>query len=141
MASQGFTATTLDNETINIPPATDFWVQSERGTVLPPPVVSSCMLIKLAENHVAVDFLILDATAIGVSSRKPFFIQVSAREYQDRSGGKYAVVQRPSQHTNGISPWEYYTSKLNAEHSYYVYASPAESDFHKDRKEVYLIDL
>lgn len=141
MAYKGFIAVTLDQNAINIPPADKFLFQSKRGEVLPS-AEGECVLIKLSENHVAVDFLILDATEIGVSSKKLFFVQVSAMKYQDSpKGRKFDAVHAPSLHTNGETPWDYYTSRLSAEKSYYVYASPAESSFHKDREHVYLIDL
>ena len=70
-ALQGITATNLDEKQIYIPPANVEWIQRDYGGVPQSTRVGECMLIKLIENHVAVDFLILDGTG------RPFNREIS----------------------------------------------------------------
>ena len=145
LAYKGFEACTLAKQhVVHIPAPTSYEIQQQPGDVLEPPQTGQCVLIKLAENHVAVDFLIVDATELGAASKKLFFVQVSVMQYQERSSeGKVAAIHQPSAHTHDQSPWDYYTNMLQCRksNSYYVYASPAESTFSKDRDTVYLINL
>lgn len=48
---------------------------------------SGCHLIKLYQNHAAIDFLVVD-NQVGKNSRRLFLIQVSSMKYQNRKGDK-----------------------------------------------------
>ena len=74
-------------------------------------------MIKLAHNHVAVDFLILDCSGVGAASQKLYFVQVSVQPYQNREAGKrYNVV---SHQLGETTPLAHYKAVLNAKNTYY----------------------
>jgi len=141
MASQrGLIAAKPDNtQEKMIPPVGEVWVQSCHGEVpdFVGPDYNKCLMIKPAINHYAFDFMIVDCTGLGTTSRLIYFVQVSVQAYQNRkSNRKYsAIVCRP--------PLNYYSSKFNVQLSncFYVYASSAESSFGCDAENVYTVDL
>ena len=72
-ASIGFVIEGINTNktTMQIPPATEVWVQPSYGSI-PTDFGNSyqhCLLVKLAENHVAVDFLLVVCSSGGVQGR------------------------------------------------------------------------
>ena len=148
MASQrGFTAAKPDNtQEKTIPPVGEVWIQPCHGEVpnFVGPDYNKCLMIKLAIDHYAFDFMIVDCTGLGTMSRLIYFVQVSVQAYQNRkSNRKYSAIERASAHTSGRPPLNYYSSEFNVQLSncFYVYASSAESSFGSDAENVYTVDL
>ena len=86
------------------------------------------ILIKLVQKHPAVDFLVINNW--GASSKRLFFVQVSAKKYQERSKEKRcsAVEKTFKKDTNFAlqSPLLTYSkfTSIPFNRCYYVYASP-----------------
>ena len=105
-----------------------------------------CILIKLIQKHPAVDFLILENLA-GVSSKKLFFVQVSAVKYQDRESDKKCDAVRANFKMLGdSSPLKVYSQKANIGMTdcYFVYATTApfpRNEKFKDAQFVYFVNL
>jgi len=122
------------------------WIQPCHGEVpdFVVPDYNKCLMIKPAIDHYAFDFMIVDCTGLGTTSRLIYFVQVSVQAYQNRkSNRKYSAIERASIHTSGCPPLNYYSSKFNVQLSncFYVYASSAESSFGRDAENVYTVDL
>lgn len=84
-APRGFTAKGA-RDYVTVPKITKTWSQPTAGYCPPTDTIGSseCLMIKLAENHYAIDFLILDCTVAGVKNRRLYFVQVSAQKYTHR---------------------------------------------------------
>ena len=86
-------------------------------------------VIKLAENHVAIDFLILDDDGTKAHNVL-YFVQVSTRKYQDRlASNRLGAIKEKSTHTASKTPLNIYATELEVDESrcYFVYASPLAS--------------
>lgn len=117
-----------------IPPVQDVWVQPKYGET--PDYVgndySKCMMMKLAKDHFAIDFLILDCTPTGVQGRTLYFVQVSVTKYEScPMSRKYNAINVPTKHLSSVSPKAFYCKKLNVDtrNCAYVYVSSAKSSF------------
>ena len=84
-----------------------------------------CTLIKLAQMHPAVDFLIVDKSRGGVSARALYFIQVSNSRYQDRPADKKFNAVKSSFHGLSDAPYDFYYRMFHIRNNnaYYVYSS------------------
>ena len=86
-------------------------------------------VIKLAENHVAIDFLILDDDGTKAHNVL-YFVQVSTRKYQDRlASNRLGAIKEKGTHTASKTPLNFYATELEVDESrcYFVYASPLAS--------------
>ena len=73
LAQNGVTATCMKDtrKMLEIPPShMDFWRQSCYGEVLQEKPDKGCLIMKLAEKHCAIDFLILDCSPLGVRNKQ-----------------------------------------------------------------------
>lgn len=133
------TATRGDKkEEINIPICTDVYFQ--RHFEFPSRKIGKCTIIKLSENHPAIDFLILDDTRLEKDSCKLFLVQVSIKSYQNRGANeKYSAVNRKQ--INGKSVKQYYTNLADVKecNCTYLFISSAESHIEMDATDVYTI--
>ena len=135
-ASIGFVLEGINTNktTLQIPPATEVWVQPSYGSI-PTDFGNSyqhCLLVKLAENHVAVDFLLVDCTSGGVQGRKLYFVQVSVQAYESRHAERRcSAIEKSSPQLGNSPPTTFYSSKFNVKGNkcYYVYVSSATSSF------------
>lgn len=109
----------------------------------------SCCLIKLAQNHPGIDFIIYEDKG-PVSTKVLYFIQVSSQQYQNRTK-KLKAVSEPSSTLGEMSPYVYYRNAfgmgLSAE-VFYIYSSPVQvpindkfSTSKKDQNSVYFTIL
>ena len=120
--------------TMQLPPATEVWVQPSYGSI-PTDFGNSyqhCLKVKLAENHVAVDFLIVDCTSGGVQGRKLYFVQVSEQAYESRHAERRcSAIEKSSPQLGNSPPTTFYSSKFNVKgnNCYSVYVSSATSSF------------
>ena len=127
----------LSKDPITIPSVDNVFVQHSIG-VIPDSFItdsgtSTCLVVKLAQNHVAIDFLIVtNGPAGGIDSRKLYFVQVSLQRYEDRnSESKLAAISTTYTQLDGKSPISVYSHLFNThkKNCYYVYASSAKSSF------------
>ena len=84
-----------------------------------------CSLIKLAQNHFGIDFLIYNSKGT-VPSRVLYFIQVSSSRYQDRpSDRKFSAVLQTTVTLANQSPYDYYMNmyKVKNNNAFYIYSS------------------
>lgn len=114
-------------------------IQPDNGT---------CTLVKLVEDHPALDFLIIDKS-YGKDSNRLFFIQVSLSRYECRNTDKrfdsiFNTFKNFFDYTT--SPFEHYSDKLSiqANNCFYVYVSPENpSKLGKtdDYNRIYFVDI
>lgn len=118
-----------EDMSIEIPSTTEkVWIQPSYGEV--PQQFSGCLVVKLAQNHCAVDFLIVDSTPIGANNKRLYFVQVSAKAYTERAtDDRYCAIERSFSQLNGKSPLNLYSQKLNIkkDNCYFLYATSSSS--------------
>ena len=102
------------------------------------------LLIKLAENHVCIDFLLIDPK-LGVRNKSLYFIQVSVQQYQNHpTGRRYEAIEDASSTLRDMSPRDYYSTKfqIGKKNCFYVYASSASSHtITRNASKVYICEL
>ena len=118
-----------------LPPVTDAWIQPRYGKIPDyfGPNYQGCLMVKLAEKHAAIDFVIADCSGVGVASRRLYLVQVSVQDYDKRKDRKYSAINQFSYQLHE-TPRECYTSKFKIQRWYYVYVSPADSTFSSVKK-------
>ena len=100
----------------------------------------TCCLVKLAQRHPAIDFIIYETKGAS-RTRVLYFIQVSAQAYQERET-KLDAVNRPYDTLRAKPPYEFYRDAFNMGNSsniFYIYSSsvpiPLDSEFSKNKTE------
>jgi len=97
------------------------------------------VIIKLAQNHPAIDFLIINDSELGVGNRTLYLVQVSVQQYQKRSeSGRYSAINQPFNTLSGETPMKFYKKGFGAKKAHFMFASNAEDcDFGNDKGNVY----
>jgi hypothetical protein len=128
-----------------------FLVQQEIGSVVSVPPGPTCSLIKLAQRHPAIDFIIYSFRG-SVASKVLYFVQVSSQTYQSRDKEKkLSAVTVPSPLLDNKSPYNFYRNYFNMNTSsevYYIYSTtaviPSDDTFsrnNRDKTSVYFHQL
>ena len=131
-AKRGLPATHLKtNKEFAIPAVEEMWLQPSYGNI--PPFVgndySRCLMVKLAQGHITIDYLIVDCISTGEGGRKLYLGQISVQPYQKRkTNRKYSAINQQSQQLSLSTAKDYSKNKLNCSRCYYIYASSAESE-------------
>lgn len=110
---------------INLP-CSDYLVQKHIGDNVAADE-NKCYLIKLAHDHIAIDFLILDCSRGTAASKTLYYIQVSSSRYQDRpENKKFGAIFRNTSTLSGMCAYEYYFNKFKIKNynAFYIYSSP-----------------
>ena len=132
-----------NEEEVTIPSSLqDVWMQDDFGTV--PTKATGCLIMKLAENHCAVDFLILDSTKIGTAGKRLYFVQVSALAYTDwPTNRRYNAIHTTFSQLDNQTPFDCYSQKLNVEtnNCYFIYATTSSSTRCSESGKVYKVQL
>ena len=135
------------SEMLYIPRPNVVWDQPKFGDVpdFIGPNYNHCLLIKLAQGHAAIDYLILDYTPLGVAGFNLYFVQVSVQTYQSHER-KYSAIDKKTcqlkDQTFNVSPRTHYLKALHISSTpaiscKYLYASSAKSNFGVDHTKVY----
>ncbi len=118
----------------------EFKEQSVIGVVEIDLSTRTCVLIKLARMHPAVDFIIYRSEG-SVGTRTLYLVQVSSSPYQSRPKGKKLDAVHDLSISTNISVYAHYHSmfKIKGAEVFYVYSSPANipsnASFSTDPKE------
>ena len=86
---------------------------------------NTCKLVKLVENHPAIDFIFLYNPG-GSTSKSLFFVQVSSRKYSERSAdSRYAAIHSKFQKScfSDRTPYSVYSQLYGGSLVEYVYAT------------------
>lgn len=134
-ARNGVTAKCMndpDKEVLEIPRShKNVWRQPEHGAIPDyQETAEGCLIMKLAENHCAIDFLILNSTSIGRRSRRLYFVQVSSSAYVDHAIEKRcSAIRKTFVQLKNMSPLSHYSEKLkvNERDCFFVYATSSTS--------------
>ena len=132
------TPSKISRENVYTIRVTNFEKQVSIGDALPRD--RGCHLVKLVENHVAIDFVIIERES-GKDTEKLFLIQASATKYAKRSGPKLPEVYNVCETLGDKSPLMFYSEKtgISTDKCYFVYASTADDKIKDDK--VYFLKL
>ena len=102
---------------LEIPPShKDVWRQPGYGSVptLLQDTADGCLIMKLAEKHCAIDFLILDGTRVGKGGKRLYFMQVSAQADTERgTENRCGAIMTKFQQLQNKTPVTHYAQALS----------------------------
>ena len=132
----------MNKETKIILKPQEYENQCSMGELPPVQPGNTCKLVKLVENHPAIDFIILHNPG-GSTSKSLFFVQVSSRKYSERSiDSRYSSIHSTFQKScfSDRTPSSVYSELYGCSLVEYVYATTSSVTTIKEQS-VYVCQL